>query len=63
MPKCVSTGEGNCDKDSFDFLHVCSVDMCGWSDREIHTSEEQFNMKAKAAVLTHCNSVLERKKA
>lgn len=40
VPKCVSTAEENCDKAGVGFLHVCSVDMSGWSDGEIQMREE-----------------------
>ena len=40
MPECVSTVEEKCDKAGFGFLHVCSVDMSGWSERDIQMREE-----------------------
>lgn len=40
MQKCVSSLKEICDKAGFGFLHVCSLDMSGWSDREMQVREE-----------------------
>lgn len=42
LQKCQKkfTEEEKCDKAGFVFLHVCSVDMSGWSERKIQMWEE-----------------------
>ena len=61
MPKSITTGEENSDKAGFGFLHVCSVDMSGWTNREIQMREEVGatvkHKASKAAVLTHDDSL------